>query len=496
MVSRATFGLRARVRKARARLEVKPETRERIKRRVFRLFKGYAPHAKQRALHESGARYLAVCAGRRSGKTYALTREFVRRVYRDFNAALEEVKRGEREAWRRPTKLATAKPFLQYWVVAPTYALCDTASGEIFDVLGGVDGDRVINFNTSTRKLWLKGGILIQFKSADRPERLVSVGLNGMLIDEAARLKRDVWVENLEPTLGDYDGWCLFATTPLGQNWFYQDIWQLTQHGTDPKRRHPEFCGFHFTTMDNTARPNVARAALLAKDRVPLASWLRNYAADFNSFEGKIFEEFLDDSTHVVTSVPARFKRLVAGVDWGYRNPGAIIVGGFDGDDTIHIIAEEYQTELTIPPPINDPTGDCWVNRVVSWARRGVEVFYCDPSEPEHMEQLRAALVNAGYEHVLVVPALNAVRPGIQALQTYLKPVEFEGALAPGLYIHTDCANLRRELVSYQWGRDELPKKEDDHSVDALRYLVYSEHKMRRGGLRRLDNFDLYADVR
>ena len=45
------------------------------------------------------------------------------------------------------------------------------------------------------------------------------------------------------------------------------------------------------------------------------------------------------------------------------------------------------------------------------------------------------------------------------------------------LRIHRRCVNLRRELAGYAWspGSTERPLKVDDHSVDALRYMVLGD---------------------
>lgn len=462
--------------------------------KVFRAFKGYKPHPKQRALHQCGARFVVVCAGRRSGKTFSLTREFMHRVLSALARRAAEVKAGKAKRWKRPRRLgAHVKPTFHYWVVAPTYDLCAASKREIFEVLGGEDGPLVLKWNASDNELWLRGGALIEFKSAQYPERLVSVGLDGMLIDEAARLKADVWRENLMPVVNDHEGWCLMATTPLGQNWFYTDIWQLTQLSTDKSKINPAYRAFHFTTMDNSAKPNLVREALQAKKDLPEANWRRNYAADFFAFEGKIYDMYFDDETHLFRSAqtPRTFPRLIAGIDWGYRNPGSIIPIGITSDDAMFVIGEEYQSGLTVAPPPDAPAdADSWARRVVEWARRGVQVFYADPAQPNHIDTCRRALRYAGLSAV-VLPAVNDVVAGIDAVAMMLQPIEDgDGYKSPALYVSEDARNLRRELSTYQWGRGEAPKKEDDHACDALRYAVISEHSYRKKGLARLQQYD------
>lgn len=481
-------------------------------RRTFALFDGYRPHAKQVELHECEAQRVVVVAGRRSGKTYATAREFVRRVFRDLARRQQREALGEVRAWRAPTTKRRngervlrlgdqTKPALHYWIVAPTYSLAQTALREVFETIGGEQGPFVLKYNASTRALWLRGGILIEVKSADDEDKLVSSGLDGLWVEEAARLKRDAWRDNLRATLSDKGGWALFSTTPIGQNWFFEDVWQLTDLGTDPKRQVEGWRGFHFTTADNTAIPALALEMERASREMSRATWLRNYKADFNAYEGKIYEEFLDDATHVVSRVPSSFKRVVIGVDWGFRNRGVSLVVGFDGDDDAWIVDEISEAGVLVQPPVGAPDADCWARRIVGQIRRyGAAAVYCDPSEPEHIAALRQAVEAAGLRCV-VVPARNAVQPGIEAVAALLRPVAaYPGAAAfPALRVHRSCAMTRRGLTSYKWAENtdrEEPHKEDDHEMDALRYAIYTDHVLRPSGagLRRLAAFPSIYD--
>lgn len=56
----------------------------------------------------------------------------------------------------------------------------------------------------------------ITMKSADRPESLVGDGIDCLIIEEAAKIRKIVWEQYLRPTLSDREGWALFTTTPEG----------------------------------------------------------------------------------------------------------------------------------------------------------------------------------------------------------------------------------------------------------------------------------------
>jgi len=421
----------------------------------------YKPHKAQVELRDAmaAARFVTVIAGRRSGKTYGGGREFLLAVARDYARA-----RGKGEKWFAPSKLTKeAKPLLWYWCVAPTYALGVYQRREIFEVLGGLDGPLVLKWYASNNSLWLQGGILIEFKTADNPNRLVGSGLNGAWVDEGARVKAEAWADNLRPALSDRLGWCLVTSTPLGKNWLYRELW---------RNESEDYARVHFRTVDNTALPHLVEEVARARVELPKAMFLRNYEASFDAFEGKIFEHFLDDATHIWSGTLPPFTRRFAGIDWGHSNPGTQIeIGQALGGELI-VYREDYVRELPIAAAPKSPRDDCWIKRFRAAQRRGVSHAWADPSEPAHILQCRQNDID-------VRRANNAVNPGIDLLSTLLMPTGRDGK--PTLMIHESCTNLREELSSYRWGANGKPVKEDDHTVDALRYGVYTEAK--RNGL-------------
>jgi hypothetical protein len=427
----------------------------------------YQPHQKQRELHDHiDTRFVAVVAGRRGGKTYGCGREFLRRVYRDV-----EAKKKTGEKWNRPRVLDDeAKGFCQYWCTSPTYALGNLQRREIFEAIGGVDSPLVLRYQRNKSRLWLAGGVRIEFRSGDRPERLVGDGLDGEWDDESARQKPETWKDSIRPALSDKQGWAIFSSTPMGKNWFYHEVWQKTQHGSGSDRDE-DYYGVHFTTADNTSLPHLVEEVRKARRELPRPIFLRNYMASFHAFEGKVFEEFLDDHTHIVEAIPPLVSKW-GGVDWGHANPGTQICVGTDRFGNVFVFKEDYARGLTVPPPPANSNADCWVNRLKREGRKGVTHWWADPSEPGDIATCQ------NYD-LRVLGADNAVAPGIDFVASLLKPVVPEanpnGGARPGLYIERSCENLRTELSGYAWGKNGKPVKENDHTVDALRYALYTE---------------------
>ena len=167
---------------------------------------------------------------------------------------------------------------------------------------------------------------------------------------------------------------------------------------------------------------------------------------------------------------------VIAGVDWGFTNPGVIVVFAIDGDGRMYLIREHYMTRQTI---------DWWLVRAKQCQRDlGVSVFVCDPAEPGFIQQFNKAGLRA-------VAGKNEILPGIDAVQQRL---DIAGDGKPRLMLYQDALveldqQLRDEgkptctadeVTTYVWemprsgktaGKDK-PVDDSNHGLDALRYAV------------------------
>lgn len=60
----------------------------------------------------------------------------------------------------------------------------------------------------------------IRIFGADRPDALRGLYFDGIVLDEVAQMKPEVWDEIVQPALADRQGWALFIGTPKGVNLF------------------------------------------------------------------------------------------------------------------------------------------------------------------------------------------------------------------------------------------------------------------------------------
>jgi len=288
----------------------------------------YAPHRAQRRAHRALrlARFIVLVAGRRGGKTKCGGGIFVDRMLKDLEAWSAINGAWQRGAGKAPT------PSVQYMVVAPVYALLEEPRSALQKYLGGMVAEGGLIVHQSDQTWWLVEGVRIDFRSGEHPKRLVSQGLNGIWLEEAARLKPEVWIDNLRPALSDKLGWCIFTSTPLGKNWLWREIWAKADpsaaaelgmiDGLNPNDiLDANYCGISWTTADNDALTHLAEEMELARRTMPYAFFARNYLASFETFVGQLFQ--LDRHRHFTSDPAPSFaesRRKFVGGDLGTRH--------------------------------------------------------------------------------------------------------------------------------------------------------------------------------
>lgn len=257
------------------------------------------------------------------------------------------------------------------------------------------------------------------------------------------------WNEVLSPTLVDRKGSALFISTPKGFNHFYELFCM--------EKKDPSYVSFHFTTYDNPHIPveEIEREKLSK----PENAFSQEYLADFRKTEGLVYKEF-DRQRHVFSDfneIPDVVDRI-AGLDFGYTNPAAIVEIVKDKDGTFWVVSEWYKTGKTN-------------HEIVEYAQSlDVHLWYPDPAEPDRIEEMKRAGMNVREVNKDVIKGIDTVR-------TLFK----NGRLK----IHASCENLISELEMYVYkekktlDEQEQPMKENDHALDAMRYALFMQNPLR-----------------
>ena len=256
------------------------------------------PHQGQQAILKSDARFKWVAAGRRWRKTTLA-----------LHPAIESVLHKQHVLW-----------------AAPTFDQSRVGWGELYHAAGDV-----AEFHLGRMQVDFPSGGRVTFRSLDNPDNARGYTADGIIIDEAARVKAAAWYEVLRPIISDTGGWGLMLGTPNGRNWFWRE-WQAARDDPDAE-------AWEIPTVGC-----VIKDGELIRKLHPL----ENSAFSFSEiqrmwrtmperiFRQEILAEFIDDTGGVFRGVracaTAQEQResigghsYVFGVDWGKSNDFTVI---------------------------------------------------------------------------------------------------------------------------------------------------------------------------
>lgn len=384
----------------------------------------YKPHTKQKEVHQSDARYKVLNWGRRTGKSTLA-------IHETFKQAI--MKKG------------------RYWIISPTYKQSKNIYWRsLINQLPLED----IKRNETELIMSLPNGSLIELKGADQPDSLRGAGIEGVILDEYAFMKPDVWEEIIRPMLLDSKGWAIFISTPNGFNHFYE----LAEQAKD--KNNWEY--FHATTYDN---PYIDEQELdEERAHTDPDTFAQEYLGEFKKVKGLVYPKFNRD-IHVVKTdhIPTEGTRY-SGIDFGFTNPTAMLFVIVDYDNNWFIYDEVYQSGMTTEQGVNaykqktasqsfsGTVGDsAAAQEIANWNAMGVYVKPIDKKS-------------------------DSIQAGIQLIQDRLV---VQPNNKPRLFVSEVCKNTIWEFETYRYEEQkedknapEQPIKENDHAMDALRYLL------------------------
>jgi Terminase large subunit, T4likevirus-type, N-terminal len=165
---------------------------------------GYRPHRYQAEIHRTIKRFSVLACHRRFGKTYAAINELVDRA---VGVKLPDARFGYVAPYRNQAKAIAWDYLKKFTAHLPGTQINE---GDLFVQLGN--------------------GARIRIYGADNADAMRGLYFDGIVLDEVAQMKPEVWGEIIRPALADRRGWALFIGTPKGMNLFH-DLWQRGQAG-------------------------------------------------------------------------------------------------------------------------------------------------------------------------------------------------------------------------------------------------------------------------
>ncbi len=246
---------------------------------------GYQPHPGQLEIHRSRAPRRVLACGVRWGKS--------------LSAAMEGI---------AAALLPCERSF--GWVVAPTYELADKIFREIVLIVTIHLRSRIVKLTDRELVLVNLGGgrSAIRAKSADNPDSLLGEGLDWVIVDEAARLKPEIWQSYLSQRLIDKKGWALLISTPRGKGWFF-DLYRRGQDQDD--HEHESW------NLPSWSNPHLDRELIeTERERLPERVFRQEFGGEFIEGEGSVFRYIRERATGYFQE-PEKDTTYFAGLDLG-----------------------------------------------------------------------------------------------------------------------------------------------------------------------------------
>ncbi|MEU5302230.1 PBSX family phage terminase large subunit [Streptomyces noursei] len=230
-----------------------------------------------------------------------------------------------------------------------------------------------------------------------------------------------------------------------------------------------DLASWHFQLADN---PSLSPAYVSALSAEYTGLWRRRMIdGAWVVAEGAIYDMY-DEARHVVDELPPMHRHWV-GIDYGMSNPFAALLLGLGDDGRLYVVSEWRHDSRAAHRQMTDAQYSAAVRAWLDEQEIVPEWTFIDPSAASFMAQMWSD------GHPGVARAHNAVLDGIRSTAN---------ALDSGLLrIHRSCAGLLDELPSYVWSDEaaargeDKPVKQNDHSADALRYVIHSTAHEWRG---------------
>lgn len=284
-------------------------------------------------------------------------------------------------------------------------------------------------------------------KDESSASSIQGITLGGVLFDEVALMPRS-FVEQAIARCSLTGSKFWFNCNPEHPyHWFYLE-WIK-------KAKQKNALYLHFTMDDNPSLcPTVKeRYRTLYSgafyERFVLGKWV--------AVEGIVYSVF-QPQTHIVEQLPYSFSEYYISCDYGTVNPTSMGLWGKCADVWYRIREYYYSSKITG----EQKTDQQYYTALLKLAGElPISAVIIDPAASSFIACVRS------YGKFSVICAKNNVLDGIHYVSDLL--------LSNQLRIHKSCVDCIREFSLYRWkenGAGDIVCKQDDHSMDDLRYFV------------------------
>jgi len=308
--------------------------------------------------------------------------------------------------------------------------------------------------NAKDKIIELSNNSTVRMGSISQVDSCVGRSYDLIIFDEAA-IEADAesaFNVALRPTLDKANSKAIFISTPRGKNnWFAR----FYQRGFS--NEFPEWVSLRSTWQEN---PRVSLDDIdQARREMSSAEFRQEYEADFNTYEGQIWNLNTEECVKDISSIDRSKMDIFAGLDVGFRDPTAFVVIGYDWDEKKYYLFEEYlEAERTTEAHAEE------IRELIE--TYDIDFIYIDSAA----QQTRFDLAQ-NYD-ISTINAKKSILDGIAHVASIIDN--------NNLIIDANCKQVLASIDQYQWDPNpnllkEKPKHNSaSHLADALRYALYS----------------------
>lgn len=335
-------------------------------------------------------------------------------------------------------------------IVSPNYNLSQISFDLQRNLIKKFDLE-VAKDNAKDRVIELSNGSTIRLGSVNQIDSVVGRSYDFVLFDEAALADGEAAFNvAIRPTLDKPGSKALFISTPRGRNnWFSK----FYNRGFDDT--FPEWASIKAKWMDN---PRASEEDIEeARRTMSRAEFLQEYEADFNIFQGQIWNFNYEKCVQDLSTLDTRGFDIISGLDIGFKDPTAFLVIAYD-EEKYYVVDEYYAAERTTEEHAK------YIRELMD--KWGVDYCFIDSSA----QQTRYDLAQ-NYD----ITTTNAKKSVLDGIAWVASLVDNDK-----LIVDQRCEQVLSCLDQYRWDPNPTLIKEKpihdgaSHMADALRYALYS----------------------
>lgn len=373
--------------------------------------------------------------------------------YRFLTAALSR-RQGKTYIANIIGQLVSLVPNSNILIMSPNYALSQISFDLQRNLIKHFELE-VTKDNAKDKVIELSNGSTIRMGSVNQVDSCVGRSYDLIIFDEAALADgKEAFNVALRPTLDKENSKAMFISTPRGRNnWFAE----FFDRGFSEE--FPEWVSIKATYHDN---PRMSPADIEeAKRGMSDAEFKQEYEADFNTYEGQVWnfdhEKCIENLSTM--ELPIHRMDVFAGLDVGFRDPTAFCVIAYDWDTEMYFLVDEYMD--------NEKTTEQHAAEIQKLVEKwNIDYIYIDSA---------AQQTKFDFAQNFDISTINAKKSVLDGIAQVAAIVDNDK-----LIVDEKCHNTLAALDQYQWDPNpnlvrEKPKHNmASHMSDALRYALYS----------------------